>query len=345
MILKQNCFVISDTELAAYRTNSLIQTRTSYTGSSLQRLQNKDKKLSLKYKDAQKTEIVSNSKKINLSHFGRVWDDQVKEQKRIKALEAAKAENARWLRDNGFEAPLTYSLSAKSKTKIRQKLIAWSQMIPNKQSVKFTFCTLTLTSEQIGDDKGFTKMLNSFFTYLRTRTTFYIKYYMYVLEKQACGNTHAHIIFSQFLPIRKINAVWCSILTHNGYLFNQAGVMVTPLQAIKNKLENPLLPAPNPVDISVVHDIKALTKYVTKYITKSSSTLTTNIWNCSKAVSRIWTGAKISAKTYLNVLEGAVTRGYEKVLDGGEVLNVYLLSYYTGIQKKIFQNVNIYQVT
>lgn len=299
MILKQNCFVISDREFQGLEEDTYIQPKSGYSGSSIQRKRNKhNDKISL-------NEILA--EKLN--------------PKKVKKL-----------------SQIEHKLSTRSKIKIREKITAWANTITAKQQVKFTFCTLTLTSKQIGEDKDFTKMQNVFFTYLRKYLN--LKNYLYVLEKQENGNIHSHILFSQWMPVKTLNRVWCKILSDNGYTYDQNGTIVTPLQGLINKAKNSDLTTPSPVDISVVHNLKNVSVYVTKYITKNETTLNTSIWNCSQSISKLWTSVHISAKEYYLPLMRFMSAQYKITLDDGFNLNVYLLKIYTQLQKKLFNNVN-----
>ena len=329
MLIKQNCFIVSETEQLFLESDTYIMPKRGYTGSSLARKQNKNNE----FKYNKNKEDIQNANPSNLTPYGQQLLEHIRDEKQIR----------KELRFNRMllAKDIDHSLSARSKTKIRSKVIAWANSIPQKQNVKFTFLTLTLTSKQIGSDKDFTKMHNVFFTYLRKYYGF--KRYLYVLEKQANGNIHSHILTSQYLPIKQINRIWCKILSDHGYVYNQNGNIVAPIDALINKLRNSDLTSPSPVDISCVYDLKAVTKYVTKYITKNSSAMQTNIWNCSTWVSRLWTGAHICAKTYILDLKRFVVGEKKIMLDNGSYLTVYLLSKYTGIQKNLFSKVNIYE--
>jgi hypothetical protein len=319
MILKQNCYVISEAELNALETDNYTSPRaTTFTGSSIQRRNKVTEQISFKEKKE---------------------------------------------RLNPIEKP-EHQLSDKSKAKIRQKLIAWSNCIPEKQNIKFSFITLTLTSKQIGDDKSFTKMQNTLFTYLRKfsgektiknapeltlkqkqennrkQSLFSWSNYLYVLEKQKNGNIHSHIVVSSYVPIRLINKAWCKILSDNGYTYNQKGNVITPFQALVNAAKDKSLGTPSPVDISFVHDFKSVGAYITKYITKNQSVMHTQVWNCSRSISQLWTGARICARKHMLDLERFKAKTVIKLMDNGQNLYINILDRYTQLQKSIFSKVN-----
>jgi hypothetical protein len=216
-----------------------------------------------------------------------------------------------------------YTMSQRTKTKIRQKITAWSHTKRDKSNIKFTFITLTLTSKQIGTDKEYSRMLNTFFTYLRKWYPF--KNYLYVNERQKNGNIHTHIVSDIFVPIAKINYIWCKILSENGYTFNGKPIFT------------PGTKSPNPVDIKCIYDLKRVSSYVTKYVTKNDSSFDSLIWNCSNTVSRLFTSVKIWDSKTFSVLHEHFRHTLEAKLSNGYVLHIHLLSLYHGIQKKHFK--------
>jgi hypothetical protein len=221
-----------------------------------------------------------------------------------------------------------YTMSKRTKTKIRQKMTAWSR-IERKQAIKFTFITLTLTSKQIGTDKDYSKMLNAFFTYLRKYYRF--DNYLYVNEIQTLttNNIHSHIICDIWLPVLKLNAIWCRILHENGYTFNGK-----PIFESRNAKGNLMA---SPVDIKTIYDTKRVSSYVTKYVTKNESSFDCLIWNCSNSISRLFTSAKIWDSNTFSVLFEHLRTVLQAKMSNGEVLHIHLLSLYHSIQKKHFK--------
>lgn len=322
MILKQNAFIISDNEL-----NALEEGRYR----APERL----------VRDANGLTTVQSPVTYTGSSIQR------RNYKVTKSLNKYKEENQ------------DRELSNKSKTKIAQKILAWSHCTKhNSSKPRFTFLTLTLTSKQIGTDTDFTKMQNTFFTYCRKY--FGLNNYLYVLEKQlkTTGNIHSHILIDRPLPIRRLNYIWCKILGDNGYTFNstdcRTGITQTlnVNEALKAYSSSPIIPnqpmgkmkryvsSPNPADIKFIYNLKAVSHYITKYITKNESKIKTSIWNCSQSISRLWVGAKISALEYFQPLNDNISHKIRLILDEGHVLNICLLKYYTKIQDEIFSNIN-----
>lgn len=217
-----------------------------------------------------------------------------------------------------------YSMSKRTKTKIRQKLTAWAN-VQRKTDIKFVFLTLTLTSKQRGTDKDYSKMLNIFFNYMRKYYGF--KNYLYVNERQTknTNNIHSHIVTDQYLPVKAVNRIWCKILSDHGYTFKGEAIL------------QPGKPLPNPVDITCIYNINRVSSYITKYITKNDSEFDCLIWNCSNSISKLFTSVKIWDKETFSVLFEHVRTVLNAKLSNGDTLHIHLLSLYHGIQKKHFK--------
>jgi len=342
MILKQNCFIITDTELDALETGTYqeptrlmkndkglfaMESPITYTGSSIQRRNYKVTK-----------SIAKQIRELNIALLNKKITDAEKIviQKKIVQLNA--------IPTTEIKPKIQRELSQRSKTKISNKILAWSHSTKhNSGNARFTFLTLTTTSKQIGTDSDFTKMLNTFFTYCRKY--FNLHNYLYVLEKQTkkTGNIHSHILIDRTLPIQRLNYIWCKILGDNGYTFPSTDLrtgitqQVNVNEAIKLYQASPIIPnqkaghkkryvnSPNPADIEYIYNLKAVQKYVTKYITKNDTKITTTIWNCSQSISRLWVGAKISALKYYSQLSENMLSRIRVKLDEGHVLNICFL--------------------
>lgn len=361
MILKQNLYTITENEKRAvengyytHRQKPVIKDGvlvmedlpTSYIGSSLQRRRSVDEKIikptQSEFYDEGTLRFIDNENSPNYGCYIDFPKPRKYEEKEVE-----------------------HSFSNRSKIKIANKITAWTRANKAaKGNVMYNFITLTLTSEQIGSDKDFTRMQNVFMTYLRK--FFNVKNYLYVLERQTknTNNIHSHIIVDQYLPYARLNRVWCKILSDNGYTFPSHNYITGETQtvsvsaALKNydnsatykgdqqyinpKTSKFVKPTkdynmPNPVDVESIFNLKAVSRYITKYITKNDSTINTSLWNCSQSISRLWTGAIINPQLYLSKLSSLVARVVHKTLDNGQVLNVCLLHYYTKIQEDIFK--------
>jgi hypothetical protein len=219
-----------------------------------------------------------------------------------------------------------YSMSKRTKTKIRQKITAWSRTERPQGSVKFIFITLTLTSPQIGSDKDYAKMLNTFFTYLRKYYGF--KNYLYVNEIQTkkTNNIHTHILYDKFLPVRQVNRIWCKILKENGYTFTPTG---GETGTDFNRA--------NPVDIAPIYNITRVSTYVTKYVTKNDTELDCLMWHCSKSISMLYTSVKIYQKETFYALFSTFSKVLTTKLSNGDTLHIHLLSKYSREQHSHFK--------
>lgn len=346
MIVKQNCFVVSKDEQTSLLNGSfkhrqifdlkgnLIDAPTSYTGSSLIRVRKKP------YEPSITRSSIDLPFEPNKLHIPKTPTDKNK--------------------------IVEHSFSPKSKTKIVNKMTAWTRANQlNKKKTLYNFITLTLTSKQIGTDKDFTKMLNVFFTYCRKY--YNLKNYLYVLERQnrTTNNIHAHIIIDQYVNYERLNSVWCKVLGDNGYTFPQKNYLtgeveqINTFTALKNyasencknytgndfyinpRTGKPTKPTknlskPNPCDVETIFNIKTVARYVTKYITKNDSKINTSLWNCSQSISRLWTGAIVNPLLHFGSLSTVIDRVITVKLDNGYILLVNLLKYYTKIQADLF---------
>ncbi|WP_025146182.1 hypothetical protein [Pedobacter jeongneungensis] len=360
MILKQNCFVIAKPELTALL-NGTYEPKQRYDNQiNLLPYQNGD---TLEFHD-----FVNPDYTTDLLHRGTTYIGSSLQRKSKKLSDFTKEavyDRQIFPEPKKDSKEIEHVLSKKSKTKIANKITAWIRANKaNGHKGMYNFITLTLTSKQIGTDKDFTKMLNVFFTYLRKYCG--LKNYLYVLERQTkkTNNIHAHIIIDQYINYERCNSVWCKILGDNGYTFpshdyvtevteqvgvNEAMRRYRSAETYKgnsgyvnpktNKFVKPTknINKPNPCDVETIYNLQAVSRYVTKYITKNESKIFTTVWNCSKNISRLWTGAIVCAKDYYATLREQTHRVITLSLDGGYSMFVNLLKYYTKTQEKIFE--------
>lgn len=207
-------------------------------------------------------------------------------------------------------------LSQRSKSKIRNKVKAWYFAKQKKERYRahFVMCTLTLTSDQqqamrnkiesqilmykdmVSEAKTplrranlkrsvrkyqrmhvheyCNKMLNAWLTKIRKM---YDINYIWVAEIQdgkrkkdggkPTENVHYHILIDRWVNVQVWQHHWKKTLSTYGF---QVG-------------ENT-----NPLDVSYMgQDYNRVSTYLTKYITKNESKLYSQIWNCSKKISRL----------------------------------------------------------
>nr|WP_199158753.1 hypothetical protein [Pedobacter sp. ASV2] len=350
MILKQNCFIISKSELTCVLNGSYEHKQRSDSKHNLHPIHT-DTGVEWHGFDNPNytTDILERETTFIGSSLQRAARPEYVFQKEKKTKS---------------DKEIEHSLSKKSKTKIVNKVTAWTRANKaNNHKGLYNFITCTLTSSQIGTDKDFTKMKNVFFTYMRKY--FNLNNYLYVLERQSknTNNIHSHTIVDKWVPYERLNRVWCKILSDNGYTFpshnyltgvteivsvteamkryDNSGVYMGSQTYLNPKTNRYVKPTrnvnkPNPVDVETIYNLQSVSKYVTKYITKNDSKIFTTVWNCSQSISRLWTGAIISAKEHYVSLKEQTDKIITLHLDKGYIMFVNLLKYYTKTQEKIF---------
>jgi hypothetical protein len=312
MVLTQNCLVVSTKELDALETDTYNnRTETVLCGSSMCRPKTSISKI------LENTQFQS--EKCNFLHEMSVKSDPLSEAD-MPQFNNFKRETS--LINLGAKK---HTLSARSKTKIRQKITAWSRVDQKRSGLRFTFITLTLTSQQIGTHKDYIKMVNTFFTYLRKYYGFTNYLYVNEIQTLTTNNIHTHVLHDRWLPVQTVNRIWCKILAENGYTFKGGAIF----QQVDGKTQC--------MAIKYVYDLKRVSTYVTKYVTKNDSSLDCSIWNCSNSISRLFTSVKTWDKNTFSVLFEHVRHTIQAKLTNGEVLHIHLLSLYHGIQKKHFK--------
>lgn len=162
------------------------------------------------------------------------------------------------------------SLSQRTKTKIKRKLLAFFGMYK-----KLSFLTLTFIN--IVDDALSLKVLGQFLDTIKKQDKNF--QYLWVAERQTKNlifknNIHFHMISNKFWKIEKHWKYWLSIQNKNG---------------IKARDEN-FKPA-SAFDVKGItsKNSKGILSYVTKYITKNNSYFRFMPWNCSKKISELFT--------------------------------------------------------
>lgn len=106
-------------------------------------------------------------------------------------------------------------------------------------SFRLAFITLTLSAEQMHNDKYIKEHMLQPFLYWMTR--YYKASYVWKAETQLNGNIHFHITIDTFIHWRSIRAKWNHILAKHNYckVFNDGsndkGDAATQIKAIKNE--------------------------------------------------------------------------------------------------------------
>lgn len=187
------------------------------------------------------------------------------------------------------------TLSARSKSKIRKKVIAFS-----RQMKKLSFVTLTFVNKVT--DRQAIKALGAFLDNVGKRSQDF--QYLWVAEKQTKNmvfkdNIHFHLITNKYWDINRWWAYWLEVQKNQGIVPRNEDFK--PSSAFDVKVIN-------------ANNIKGVACYITKYITKNSGEFRCMIWNCSQKISQLYTDfySDLNFLTKLEELE-------KKELLGGKI--------------------------
>lgn len=161
-------------------------------------------------------------------------------------------------------------MSAHTKSKIRKKIIAWSQVHKH-----LYFLTLTFLNKV--EDEQAVNILRKFLDNLKKRKKGF--QYLWVAERQKKNvifpdNIHFHLITNKSIDVKKYVKYWIELQNKNG--IHARDESFTPASALDIKKIN-------------TTNIKTLSLYMTKYVTKNSDSFKCQVWNCSKHVSALYT--------------------------------------------------------
>lgn len=162
------------------------------------------------------------------------------------------------------------SLSPRSKSKIRKKVIAFSRVCN-----KLSFVTLTFLNKVT--DRQAIKALGAFLDNVTKRNKNF--QYVWVAEKQTKNevfkdNIHFHLITNKYWEINRWWNYWLDVQQRQG---------IVP----RNENYKPS----SAFDVKVINsnNVKGVGNYITKYITKNSSQFQCMVWNCSRKISQLYT--------------------------------------------------------
>jgi len=175
-------------------------------------------------------------------------------------------------------------MSKKQKKSISQIINTWvcsvihmmrhNKIAKSKIGYHLTFCTLTLSANQIHCDKLIKReILNTFLIYLKRKSN--LQNYIWISEKQKNGNIHFHLILDRYVHYSHIREIWNFAQEKLGYISEFERV---------NGHRNP-----NSTDIKALKNINNPSAYLIKYISKGSDGLFQcgRMWNCSKKLNEI----------------------------------------------------------
>lgn len=170
--------------------------------------------------------------------------------------------------DEGYHK--SRSLSPRSKSKIRKKVIAFGRAYK-----KLSFVTLTFLN--MVSDRQAIKALGLFLDNVSKRSKNF--QYLWVAEKQTKNevfknNIHFHLITNKYWNIDKWWNYWIDVQKKIGIIPRDENFK--PSSAFDVKVINS-------------NSIKGVGNYISKYVTKNNGEFKCQIWNCSRLVSQLYT--------------------------------------------------------
>jgi len=184
------------------------------------------------------------------------------------------------LKDNAHKG----KVSKKAEAKIKQAVAwlvesaKWKRVYEAKTKKTFlfkvNFITLTLpdTKEEVTEKFFKTELMHTWLVY--AQKYFYLKNYIWKIERQKNGKLHLHLTTDTFISHKKLRSSWNNLLKKKGLMDD-----------FKEKFghENP-----NSTDVHATKNIKNLGAYLAKYFTKGSNhteNIKGKIWGCNYALS------------------------------------------------------------
>lgn len=166
--------------------------------------------------------------------------------------------------------PKLRSMSPRTRSKIRVKLISFARLHKN-----LTFLTLTFVN--LVEDEVAIKALRMFLDNAKKRLIGF--QYLWVAERQTNNevfkdNIHFHLISNKYWKLEKWWQYWIDVQAKFGIVPRDENFRPGSAFNVR-KVET--------------SNIKQLGNYLTKYITKNKSQFTCQVWNCSKKISRLYT--------------------------------------------------------
>ena len=178
------------------------------------------------------------------------------------------------------------SLSKRTKSKIRRKLLAFFGLYK-----KLSFLTLTFINKV--DDPLALKVLGQFLDTIKKQDKNF--QYLWVAERQTKNvvfenNIHFHLISNKYWKLEKHWKYWFTIQNKNGILPREENFKPASAFDVKGITSK---------------NSKGILCYITKYITKNESKFRFMPWNCSKKISELYTAyySDFSIVTQLEKLE------------------------------------------
>lgn len=175
------------------------------------------------------------------------------------------------------------TMSQRTRSKIRKKIISFSGVVNKLSFVTLTFCNQV-------EDKVAVKILANFLNNVKKLSKDF--QYLWVAEKQSKNivfkdNIHFHLITNKYWEIGKWWQYWLDLQARSG---------------IKPTDEN--YKPSSAFDVKQINstNIKSVCNYLTKYVTKNVSKFDCQVWNCSKKISRLYTDF-YSGQSFMRTME------------------------------------------
>jgi len=200
------------------------------------------------------------------------------------------------------------SMSNRTKSKIRRKVLAFARIHKHLSFVTLTF--VNKVEEEVG-----VKILGKFLENVSKRSKDF--QYLWVAEKQQDNkvfkdNLHFHVITNKYWKIKRWWEYWLELQAKHGIVPREAGFK--PSSAF---------------DVRAItgQNVKAIANYLTYYVTKNEGQFRCQIWNCSKKVSWLKTNMyeDISFLKKVEALEKANLLGGERKIYKEEYYAVHTI--------------------
>jgi hypothetical protein len=168
------------------------------------------------------------------------------------------------------KAPKLRSMSQRTKSKIRKKIISFARLNHRLSFLTLTFCNSV-------EDKKAVKVLALFLENANKRSKDF--QYLWVAEKQTENkvfkdNIHFHIITNKMWKIQKWWPYWLELQAKHGIVPRDESFKPSSAFNVKQVQSQ---------------NIRGLVKYLTSYVTKNHGQFGCQVWNCSKKISRLYT--------------------------------------------------------
>lgn len=224
-------------------------------------------------------------------------------------------------------------LKAGSTGKIKKYIRNWIEAVKyqddknnlNGQLIRdsLTFCTLTLSADQLHDDQFMNRYyLGNFIKDIKRKHR--VKNYLWKAEPQKNGNLHYHIILDKRIDWKEVRNIWNRIQGHHGiidiYKKNQEAwhydgftprmelAKKWPIEKQKEAYKKGIetnWADPNSTDIHTLYNIDNPSSYVIKYMAKNEEErlIEARCWGCSDNLRSLEDFEVLADKKVLGMIE------------------------------------------